>query len=86
MVETKKCPVCGNEMGYDFEGSVEWFKCLKCKHKEYLPKKKLGDYTLGEYIALNIYTNKIVYRGTEKECLSYCNDKVFLYVALNKND
>ena len=83
MPEIKHCPKCGKQMGYDFEGSVEWYKCSGCGHKEYVPKKKASDYTIGEYIAMDIFSNRVIYRGTEEECLKYCNTpRIKLYGAL----
>lgn len=82
METVKICPSCNITMGYDFEGSVEWHKCSICGYKEYLPKKIAGDFTIGECIAINIYTNQIVCKGTEKECLLYCSDTVKLYGSL----
>lgn len=32
-----KCPKCGKEMGYDYEGSVQWYQCfVGCGYKLYI--------------------------------------------------
>lgn len=79
---TKTCPVCGKPMGYDHEGSSEWYKCFNgCGHKEYI-RKTSADFTIGDFMAIDTHTNRVMWRGTENECLRYCNDRVKLYGRL----